>query len=315
MHLRRFLAVGVAAVGASTLAFRQHESALAYSNKPTMSGGSGPAMVKIPAIIAKGMSVNGEAPNLPKLADNESEKNSQTWLADLGSSTVAGKEMTCGLFRMNKGKALHYTYDYEELKFIVEGEFVLTDGTGQRVIAKAGDLVYFPQGSRIVFETPDTALGYFCGQRKTWDEHAETPNPDQAKFVAMNPAMVHYPSITSAALKKMVANESERRSQTWLGDFGITERVSSKDPSKQMVSGLFRMNKGRPLEYEYTYEELKLIIGGTFHLRDGTGQSVVAEAGDLMYFPKGSKIVFDTPDTALGYFCGQREPDPAVAMY
>ena len=36
------------------------------------------------------------------------------------------------------------------------------------------------------------------------------------------------------------------------------------------------------------------------------------------YFPEGSAITFDTPETALGYFCGQRcfgeeETDPAVA--
>ena len=46
-------------------------------------------------------------------------------------------------------------------------------------------------------------------------------------------------------------------------------------------------------------------------MTDGTGQKVVAKAGDLMYFPCGSKITFDTPDTALGYFCGQRAPDSA----
>ena len=33
--------------------------------------------------------------------------------------------MACGFFRMNAGKSLHYTYDYEELKLIVEGEFHL----------------------------------------------------------------------------------------------------------------------------------------------------------------------------------------------
>merc|ERR550514_131548 len=28
-----------------------------------------------------------------------------------------------------------------------------------------------------------------------------------------------------------------------------------------------------------------------------------------MYFPKGSSIVFDTPESALGFFCGQRLRD------
>ena len=46
---------------------------------------------------------------------------------------------------------------------------------------------------------------------------------------------------------EVVANESEKNSQTWLADFGITERVSRKDMGKQMCSGLFRMNKGNAL--------------------------------------------------------------------
>ena len=54
-------------------------------------------------------------------------------------------------------------------------------------------------------------------------------------------------------------------------------------------------------------EELKLILEGEFHLTDGTGQEVVAKAGDLMHFPKGAKILFNTPKTALGYYCGQRK--------
>ena len=51
-------------------------------------------------------------------------------LGDFGFSKVVGKEMTTGLFRMNAGPYLDYTYDYEELKLILEGEFHLTDGTG-----------------------------------------------------------------------------------------------------------------------------------------------------------------------------------------
>jgi len=31
-----------------------------------------------------------------------------------------------------------------------------------------------------------------------------------------------------------------------------------------------------------------------------------------MYFPSGSSIVFDTPKTALGFFCGQRVMDVPV---
>ena len=96
-------AVGAVAVGGAAYGM--------YRLYKIMTGG--PPMKKTSAVVLAGLSVNGEAPNLPKMADNESEKNSATWLDDLGFSLVPGKEMTSGLFRMNKGNALEYTYDCE----------------------------------------------------------------------------------------------------------------------------------------------------------------------------------------------------------
>ena len=51
------------------------------------------------------------------------------------------------------------------MKFVVEGEFNISDETGTEVVATAGDLLYFPKGSTITFSTPDFGLGFFCGQR------------------------------------------------------------------------------------------------------------------------------------------------------
>jgi len=257
-------------------------------------------MIHFPQIISKAIK---ESPQIAKMVATESERNSKTWLEDFASSAVKDKEMQAGLFRMNAGNALDYIYTYEEMKFTVDGVFHLTDGTGQKVVAKAGDLMYFPKGSRIKFDTPDTALGYFCGQRAagTGDYVEPVTDPDLKKCLAANPAMVHFPAAGKWPLPKMHATVSERDSQTWLGDIGM-----SKAPGKEMVSGFFRMNDGKPLEYYYDYEEMKYIVEGEFHLTDGTGQKVVAKAGDLMYFPNDSSIVFDTPKTALGFFCGQR---------
>ncbi len=38
------------------------------------------------------------------------------------------KPMCAGFFHLEAGKALDYTYDYEEMKIVVEGEFNLTEG-------------------------------------------------------------------------------------------------------------------------------------------------------------------------------------------
>ena len=80
----------------------------------------------------------------------------------------------------------------------------MTDGTGQKVVAKAGDLMYFPKGSKIIFDTPDTALGYFCGQRKTWDLHVKDANPEQPALEKLNPKMEHIPQITKKELPKSI---------------------------------------------------------------------------------------------------------------
>ena len=92
----------------------------------------------------------------------------------------------------------------------------------------------------------------------------------------------------------------------YLRDFAI-----SKDENAPITAGLFRLEKGDSITYEYTYEEMKLIIAGEFHIADGSGEEVTATAGDLFYFPKGSVITFRTDDYAVGYFVGQRGVDEA----
>jgi len=91
--------------------------------------------------------------------------NVQAFLKDFAVSEDAEKPMTSGLFRLKAGESLKYTYTYHEMKFIVEGRFTIEDETGQKVQAKAGDLLYFPKGTSITFSTDDFGLGFFCGQR------------------------------------------------------------------------------------------------------------------------------------------------------
>jgi len=107
--------------------------------------------------------------NLPEVDDlpllpNDFEANA--YLKDLLISTVPGKELAGGLYRIYKGPAHDYVYDYEEFKYIVQGQLNLRDGTGQYVEAKAGDLMYFPNGTFVNFGCPDSGgLGFFVGQR------------------------------------------------------------------------------------------------------------------------------------------------------
>ena len=87
------------------------------------------------------------------------------FLDDFVVSEDAEKPITSGLFRLEKGNHLTYTYTYHEMKLIIDGEFKIMDETGAEVIATVGDLLYFPKGSTITFSTPDYGVGFFCGQR------------------------------------------------------------------------------------------------------------------------------------------------------
>ncbi|HSI95611.1 MAG TPA: hypothetical protein VK938_05940 [Methylophilaceae bacterium] len=94
------------------------------------------------------------------------------WLGDTFVSGPANannkdKPLCAGFFHLEAGKALDYTYDYEEMKIVVDGEFNITEvNTGKKYNAKVGDVLYFSDGDRIIFETPHHAVGFFCGQRQ-----------------------------------------------------------------------------------------------------------------------------------------------------
>ena len=91
--------------------------------------------------------------------------NVKAFLKDFAISEDSEKPITSGLFRLKAGESLKYTYTYHEMKFIVEGSFIIEDETGQKISAKPGDLFYFPKGTSVTFSTPDFGLGFFCGQR------------------------------------------------------------------------------------------------------------------------------------------------------
>lgn len=78
-----------------------------------------------------------------------------------------------------------------------------------------------------------------------------------------------------------------------------------------MCSGFFELNHAdEPLLYEYTYDEMKVVLEGEFLLENAdTGQKAVAKAKDAIFFPKGSRILFSTPDRALAFYAGHRNAD------
>jgi len=79
----------------------------------------------------------------------------------------------------------------------------------------------------------------------------------------------------------------------------------------EISSGFFELLAGEPLDYEYTYDEMKVVVEGQFHVTDlDSGQQVVARAKDVLFFPKGSRIRFETPERGLGFYTGHRSFAP-----
>lgn len=72
--------------------------------------------------------------------------------------------MSCGFYRLEKGTPLVYTYTYDEMKIILEGQFEISDETGQKVTASPGDVFYFPKGVTITFTTETYGLAFFVSK-------------------------------------------------------------------------------------------------------------------------------------------------------
>lgn len=51
------------------------------------------------------------------------------------------------------------------MKIILDGEFEISDESGQTVTAKKGDVFYFPKGAVVTFKTESFGLAFYTGQR------------------------------------------------------------------------------------------------------------------------------------------------------
>lgn len=83
---------------------------------------------------------------------------------DVISNENTENPMTCAMFRMESGEPLVYDYEYDDIKFVLDGSFTVSDGNSE-VTAVAGDVLFFPAGSTITFTSEDYGLGWACGNR------------------------------------------------------------------------------------------------------------------------------------------------------
>jgi uncharacterized cupin superfamily protein len=123
-------------------------------------------------------------------------------------------------------------------------------------------------------------MGSFLSKTKS----LKSPTPEKA---SMSPAAFsHFAGAQTEFKPPLIANEN-----AFLGDIATSE---SNDPTSPISAGFYRLEKGTPLVYEYTYHEMKIIVDGEFDISDETGQTVHAVKGDVFYceyIVNGLKIV------------------------
>ncbi|PWN42646.1 hypothetical protein IE81DRAFT_323193 [Ceraceosorus guamensis] len=89
----------------------------------------------------------------------------------------------------------------------------------------------------------------------------------------------------------------------------LMDVTHSPKVNEHQVMGFFRIRKGEPLHYTYTYNELKYVISGSIIVKDKTtGITHHAKAGNVFNFSIGADVEFTSEDEGLAVFSGQRDP-------
>jgi ethanolamine utilization protein EutQ (cupin superfamily) len=96
-----------------------------------------------------------------------------------------------------------------------------------------------------------------------------------AEKMASPAKFTHYAGAQTEFKPPLIANEN-----AYLGDIATSE---PNDPTSPISAGFYRLEKGTPLVYEYTYHEMKIIVDGEFDISDESGQKVHAVKGDVFY--------------------------------
>ena len=76
----------------------------------------------------------------------------------------------------------------------------------------------------------------------------------------------------------------------------------STDDKAPMTAGVYRLGAGTSTTTDYAHHEMRVIIAGDFNVMDETGKEASAKAGDVLYFPRGSKITLSTVNGGHGFF-------------
>lgn len=98
----------------------------------------------------------------------------------------------------------------------------------------------------------------------------------------MSPAtFTHFAGAQTTFNPPLIANEN-----AYLGDIASSQPL---DPTSPISAGFYRLEKGTPLVYEYTYHEMKIIVDGEFDISDETGKRCMLLRGMCFTVSGGEK--------------------------
>lgn len=106
-----------------------------------------------------------------------------------------------------------------------------------------------------------------------------------------------FPKTLEAELPALASPNANAR----LKDF-----ATSKNPQAPLTFGLYKQEKGTPLEYTYEFEEYKMLISGDLQVKDNAGKVYSLKPGDVIGFGKGDKVVFSSESSGLAFYVAQR---------
>lgn len=92
------------------------------------------------------------------------------------------------------------------------------------------------------------------------------------------------------------------RAQSW-GDKGVyLTQATSVEETPRMGCGVMELDGTGSLDWTLTYDEYDYVIDGILEIQVD-GRSVIGTEGDIIYIPKGTHVVFNTPSsTRYAYF-------------
>ncbi|MBL8954874.1 MAG: DUF861 domain-containing protein [Myxococcaceae bacterium] len=81
---------------------------------------------------------------------------------------------------------------------------------------------------------------------------------------------------------------------------GLTDVVTGKDGSP-MTAGFMAWRREDAFSWALDYDEIDYVLEGVLHLGID-GRVVEAQAGDVLYIPKGSRVLFGTPNRVRVFY-------------